>query len=73
LIVWLNGGPGAASQFGNFLENGPLRVKKTGPTDDDWEIYVNPDGSWADIANVIYLDEPVQVGFSYGSPLNTLM
>jgi hypothetical protein len=24
ITIWLNGGPGAASEFGNFLENGPL-------------------------------------------------
>jgi vitellogenic carboxypeptidase-like protein len=56
LILWLNGGPGAASMFGLFLENGPLRVKKTGSTDDDWELYLNQEGSWGDIANIIFLD-----------------
>ena len=32
LTFWVNGGPGSSSMFGLFLENGPLRVTKTGPT-----------------------------------------
>jgi carboxypeptidase C (cathepsin A) len=56
LVLWLNGGPGSASMFGLFLENGPLRVRKTGSTYDDYELYMNEEGSWIDIANVIYLD-----------------
>jgi carboxypeptidase C (cathepsin A) len=54
-----------------LLENGPLRIEKTGPTDDDYRIYLNPEGSWNDVANMIYLDQPIGVGFSYGSPLLT--
>jgi carboxypeptidase C (cathepsin A) len=56
LVLWLNGGPGAASMFGLFLENGPLRVNKTGPSDDDYLIFMNPDGSWVELTNMIYLD-----------------
>lgn len=56
LVLWLNGGPGAASMFGLFLENGPLRINKTGPTDSDYNVFLNPEGSWADISNIIFLD-----------------
>lgn len=69
LVIWLNGGPGSSSMFGLWLENGPLRVKRTGTTDDDYIINTNPEGSWVDIANIVFLDQPVGVGFSYGSPL----
>ena len=56
LVVWLNGGPGASSMFGLFLENGPLRIISTGDTSDDWLLKLNEEGSWADIANILYID-----------------
>ena len=30
LLLWLQGGPGASSLFGLFVENGPLAVDKSG-------------------------------------------
>ena len=59
LILWLNGGPGASSMMGTFLENGPLRVS-------DGKI-LPANQSWADDYNMIYLDQPVGTGFSYGN------
>lgn len=56
LVLWVNGGPGASSMPGLFYEHGPLRVNKTGPTDNDYLLYLNPEGSWIEQANVIYLD-----------------
>lgn len=36
VVVWLNGGPGSSSMFGNFLENGPLIItENTTATDAD--------------------------------------
>jgi len=66
LVVWMNGGPGSSGLFGLFVENGPLKVKRTGPTNDDFMVYLSPEGSWNDIADVIYIDQPVGTGFSYG-------
>ncbi|CAL5081823.1 unnamed protein product [Urochloa decumbens] len=59
LILWLNGGPGCSSLgFGAMKELGPFRV--------------NPDGtlrrnkhSWNNLANVIFLESPAGVGFSF--------
>ena len=28
LIIWLQGGPGASSQFGAFTELGPIKITK---------------------------------------------
>jgi carboxypeptidase C (cathepsin A) len=69
LVIWMNGGPGANSESGIFIEHGPFRVKKTGLTNDDYLLTLSTDGSWVDIANVVYLDQPVGVGFSYGTPI----
>jgi carboxypeptidase C (cathepsin A) len=63
VILWMNGGPGATSMFGLFLENGPLRVLQTG--EDNFNVDLKPGGSWADIADIIFLDQPAGVGFSY--------
>ena len=64
LVLWLNGGPGSSSQLGNFIENGPLRLVK----DDSGIIRVHSitDQAWTAVANVIFLDQPVGVGYSYG-------
>jgi carboxypeptidase C (cathepsin A) len=44
--------------FGLWLENGPLRVRQTGPTLDEFSVGVNMEGggSWVDVADVIFLD-----------------
>ena len=73
LAIWLNGGPGASSTFANFLMNGPMRIEKTGTTDADYRVYLAEQGSWVDAATMIFIDQPVGTGFSYGEPLLTTM
>lgn len=58
LVMWLQGGPGATSMFGDFLENGPVKLEKSGKL-------VNRTHSWANYANMLYVDNPVGTGFSY--------
>ncbi|CAK9812743.1 Venom serine carboxypeptidase [Anthophora plagiata] len=58
VVLWLQGGPGASSMYGLFMENGPffitanktLNVRKY---------------SWNMFHNLIYLDQPVGTGFSF--------
>ncbi|GFS94726.1 lysosomal protective protein [Nephila pilipes] len=59
LLLWLNGGPGCSSLDGFFTELGPLRV-----TDDGKKLYNNT-YAWNTVANVLFLETPAGVGFSY--------
>ena len=70
VAVWLNGGPGASSTFANFLFSGPLRISQ--PTADSWVMNTSED-TWIKSATMIYIDQPVGTGFSYGTPLLTNM
>ncbi|KZF24094.1 carboxypeptidase Y-like protein A [Xylona heveae TC161] len=67
VILWLNGGPGCSSLTGLFMELGPSSI------DENIKPVWNP-YSWNSNASVIFLDQPVNVGFSYsgGSVSNTV-
>lgn len=64
LSLWLQGGPGAPSTPAALGENGPCKVGK-----DSKSTILNP-WSWNNEVNMLYLDQPVQVGFSYDSLIN---
>eukprot|EP00047_Mylnosiga_fluctuans_P004225 m.233340 g.233340 ORF g.233340 m.233340 type:complete len:470 (-) comp12496_c0_seq1:46-1455(-) len=65
VALWLNGGPGSSSLIGLLTELGQFQVNDdslngTGtPT-----LFYNP-YSWNQVANVIFLESPKGVGFSY--------
>lgn len=67
LTIYINGGPGTSSMVGLFLETGPCEVieiaqGKFGTRARDW--------GWDRSSNLLYVDQPNQVGFSYDTRKN---
>ncbi|ORY70308.1 carboxypeptidase S1 [Pseudomassariella vexata] len=60
LATWFNGGPGCSSMIGLFQENGPCHFVNNQSTPS-----LNP-YSFNNYANVLYVDQPIGTGFSYG-------
>ncbi|CAI6341062.1 unnamed protein product [Periconia digitata] len=62
IVVWLNGGPGCSSLSGLLTENGPFT----------WEAGtlapVQNSYSWTNLTNMIWVEQPVGVGYSQGTP-----
>jgi carboxypeptidase C (cathepsin A) len=64
LAVWLQGGPGVPSITAAVGENGPCSILS-----DSKSTELNP-WSWNDKVNMLYIDQPVQTGFSYNTLVN---
>ena len=58
VVLWLNGGPVASSLLGMLQELGPLIIDSAGG------LVENP-YAWTEVANVIALESPAGVGYSY--------
>ena len=67
LTIYLNGGPGSSSMVGLFQESGPCEVVEIaqgqlGTQAREW--------GWDRSSNLLFIDQPNQVGFSYDSLTN---
>merc|ERR1719197_2335760 len=60
LLFWFQGGPGCSGLYAWMTEMGPLRVDGKGG------VKYNSVG-WIDFADVVYLEQPAGVGFSYSN------
>eukprot|EP00466_Bigelowiella_natans_P013332 jgi/Bigna1/39639/e_gw1.34.17.1 len=60
VVFWFNGGPGCSSLDGFFYEHGPFRIDPQNFTQ-----LVRFENTWAKLANMVYIEAPVGVGFSY--------
>ncbi|KAF7028579.1 hypothetical protein CFC21_040473 [Triticum aestivum] len=68
LVLWLNGGPGCSSVgYGASEELGAFRINADGRT-----LSINP-YSWNKMANVLFLDAPAGVGYSYSNSSSDLL
>lgn len=59
VVMWTNGGPGCSGYDGLLYEHGPLLISHDGS-----ELVYN-EQTWAKHANMLYIEAPVGVGFSY--------
>jgi carboxypeptidase C (cathepsin A) len=66
LLIWLNGGPGCSSMDGLWLELGPLRLDPNSAS-----VLINRH-SWHNVANLLFIDQPVGTGFAYTKSKNGL-
>ena len=67
LTIFINGGPGSSSMVGLFQEVGPCQVieiarGRLGTVAREW--------GWDRSSNIVFIDQPVQVGFSYDQATN---
>jgi len=74
LVLWYNGGPGASSLFGLLVELGPLLLNADSINNQKYnetkipQLIKNP-YSWSKHANILAVQNPPPVGFSYCDPI----
>lgn len=63
VLIWFNGGPGCSSMLGMMQENGPFRLESGGT------IFHPNEYSWNKETNLLYIEQPAGVGYSYCNSL----
>ena len=65
LVIWLNGGPGCSSSVGLINENGPYKLSAGDQLKGEKKYVLEKnDNSWNNVANVLYVEQPLLTGFS---------
>ena len=60
VVFWTNGGPGCSGLLGLLTEQGPFKPNANGQLEpNEWR--------WNRIANMIFVEQPVGVGYSYST------
>ncbi len=74
LVIWFNGGPGCSSiDAGFFFEMGPVTTPLHPAGYDNLDrgneapLKFNK-YTWANVSNIMYIEQPVGVGYTHGSP-----
>ena len=73
VLLWTNGGPGASSFFGLFVELGPFMLDDASLTTAAYNatgvpsLWYNEYG-WTKLANLLIINSPPPVGYSYCDP-----
>ncbi|KAH7128376.1 Alpha/Beta hydrolase protein [Dendryphion nanum] len=67
LSLYLGGGPGTSSLMGATIENGPCYING-----DSNSTTLNP-WSWNNKVNMLYVDQPVQTGFSFDKKVPSML
>ncbi|KAI7742235.1 hypothetical protein M8C21_033968 [Ambrosia artemisiifolia] len=70
LLLYLTGGPGTSAFLPFFYQIGPLKFEYTNASRSDVKLEVNP-FSWTKTASIIFIDLPVDTGFSYAKRLES--
>lgn len=74
IVVWTNGGPGASSFFGLFVELGPFFTSGASLHTASYNQTKIPtlfrnDYSWSKLASILIINSPPPVGYSYCDPI----
>lgn len=62
MVIWFNGGPGCSSLSGLLTENGPFlwQAGTFAPVSNSY--------SWTNLTNMLWVEQPVGVGYTQGVP-----